>query len=151
MRYLQRVEEEIILHITKRRKVNSIGHFLPRDCFLTNVNEGKNVWEDEDEGVRNYWMILKKEKILAIERGRTRSHCVENLLWKRLWTWRKTQRNEGISCIHLLESRTYAKCGDPKTTDPWAKTVTWNLGQTKKTATQWARQFGKTTFRGSLV
>jgi hypothetical protein len=50
----------------------------------------KNVWEDEDEGVRNYWMILKKEKILEIERGSTRSHCVENLLWKRLWTWRKT-------------------------------------------------------------
>ena len=29
---------------------------------------------------------LKKDKILEIERGSTRSHCVENSLWKRLWT-----------------------------------------------------------------
>jgi hypothetical protein len=31
-----------------------------------------------------------KEKILEIERGSTRSHCVENLLWKSLRTCRKT-------------------------------------------------------------
>jgi len=41
MSYLQRVEEEIIPHTTKPRKVNSIGHFLPRDSFLKNVNEGE--------------------------------------------------------------------------------------------------------------
>jgi hypothetical protein len=31
----------------------------------------------------------KKERILEIERGSTRSHCVENWLRKRLWTCRK--------------------------------------------------------------
>ena len=30
--------------------------------------------------------LKEKETILEIERGRTRSHYVENWLWKRLWT-----------------------------------------------------------------
>jgi len=29
-------------------------------------------------------------RILEIERGITRSHCVENWLWKRLWASHKT-------------------------------------------------------------
>jgi hypothetical protein len=33
---------------------------------------------------------LKENKILEIERGNTRSHPVENSLWKRLRTCRKT-------------------------------------------------------------
>ena len=61
MSYLQTVEEDkIILHTTKRWKVDSIGRFLPRDCFLKNVNEGRRVREDEDEGVSNYWMTLRE-------------------------------------------------------------------------------------------
>jgi hypothetical protein len=32
----------------------------------------------------------EKEMILEIERGTTRSQSVENSLWKRLWTCRKT-------------------------------------------------------------
>jgi hypothetical protein len=35
-------------------------------------------------------MTLRKMRILEIERGSSRLHCVENLLWKRLWTFRKT-------------------------------------------------------------
>jgi hypothetical protein len=34
-------------------------------------------------------MTLKKG-ILEMEREDTRSHCVENWLWKRLWACRKT-------------------------------------------------------------
>jgi hypothetical protein len=34
--------------------------------------------------------LKKKERILKIERGSTRSHPVENSLWKRLRTCRKT-------------------------------------------------------------
>jgi hypothetical protein len=34
--------------------------------------------------------LKEKEKILEIKRGSTRSHCVENSLWKRLRTCRKT-------------------------------------------------------------
>jgi hypothetical protein len=40
--------------------------------------------EDEEEGVYSYWRILE------IERGSTRWHAVENWLWRRLWTCRKT-------------------------------------------------------------
>jgi DMSO/TMAO reductase YedYZ molybdopterin-dependent catalytic subunit len=39
-------------------------------------------------------MTLRKKKILEIERGSTRSHCVENWLSERLWTGRETDRNE---------------------------------------------------------
>jgi hypothetical protein len=31
-----------------------------------------------------------KERILEIEKGSTTSHCLENWLWKRLWTGHKT-------------------------------------------------------------
>jgi hypothetical protein len=34
--------------------------------------------------------LRKGKKVLEIERGSTRSHLVENSLWKRLWTCRKT-------------------------------------------------------------
>jgi hypothetical protein len=50
----------------------------------------KSVREDEEEDVSSYWMTLRKENILEIERGSTRSHPVENSLWKRLRTCRKT-------------------------------------------------------------
>jgi hypothetical protein len=30
------------------------------------------------------------KQLLEIERGNIRSHCVENWLWKKLWTCRKT-------------------------------------------------------------
>jgi hypothetical protein len=30
-------------------------------------------------------MTLREREILEIERGSTISHCVENLLWKRVW------------------------------------------------------------------
>jgi hypothetical protein len=37
------------------------------------------------------WLeVTRKEKILEIERGSTRSLSMENSLWKRLWTCRKT-------------------------------------------------------------
>jgi hypothetical protein len=34
--------------------------------------------------------LLDDLKILEIERGSTRSHSMENSLWKRLWTCHKT-------------------------------------------------------------
>jgi hypothetical protein len=72
---LHRVKEEMnIVHTIKRRKANSIGHILRRNCLLKHVIEGK---------------LEGKENILEIERGSTRSHPVENSLWKRLRTCRK--------------------------------------------------------------
>jgi len=35
-------------------------------------------------------MIFRKERILETEIGSTRSHSMENSLWKRLWTFGKT-------------------------------------------------------------
>jgi len=86
---LQRVKEERnILHRIKRRNANWIGHILRRNCLLKHFTEGKvEGWGDEEEDVRNYWITLK---IQEFERGITRSHTVENSLWKRLWTCRKT-------------------------------------------------------------
>jgi hypothetical protein len=45
-------------------------------------------------------LLQGKEKILEIERGSTRSHSMENSLWKRLQTCRKTDygMNENYSC-----------------------------------------------------
>jgi len=34
------------------------------------------------------WMTVTKGMILETEIGSNRSHCVENSLWKRLWTYR---------------------------------------------------------------
>jgi hypothetical protein len=43
--------------------------------------------------------LKEKSEILEIERGSTRSHSMENSLWKRLWTCRKTdcRMNEYIN------------------------------------------------------
>jgi hypothetical protein len=49
----------------KRRKFNWIAHIMRRNCFLTNVIEGKlKKWEDEKEDVSSYWMMLGKEDTL---------------------------------------------------------------------------------------
>jgi len=90
---LQRVmEERNILQTIKRRKANWIGHFLRRNCRLKHVIELYKGQEDDEEDVSSYWMTLQK-------RGDTRnrkmealdlSHSVDNSLWKRLWTCRKT-------------------------------------------------------------
>jgi len=64
---------------------------LRRNCLLKQVIEGKGERiEEEAENGRRFWTILRKSKILELERGSTRSHSVENWLWKWLWTCRKT-------------------------------------------------------------
>jgi hypothetical protein len=39
---------------------------------------------NEEEDVSSYWMTLRKREDTGNERGSTRSHPVENSLWKRL-------------------------------------------------------------------
>jgi hypothetical protein len=72
------------------RKTNWICHILRGNCHIKDIierrREGK---EDEEEDVSSYCITLRKQKILEIERSGSRSHCVENSLWKRLWTSRK--------------------------------------------------------------
>jgi hypothetical protein len=85
-----------ILHKIKRRKANWIGHILRRNCLLKHVIEGKLEGRIEMTGRwgRRRKQLLddlkETQKILEIERGSTRSHPMENSLWKRLRTCRKT-------------------------------------------------------------
>jgi hypothetical protein len=50
-------EQSNILHEIIKRKANTIGHILRRNCLLQRVIEGQ---EDEEEDVGNYWMTLRK-------------------------------------------------------------------------------------------
>jgi hypothetical protein len=93
---LHRVNEERnILHTIQRRKANWIGHILRRNCLLKHVIEGKLDGTIEMAGrrggrrkqlldnfkeKRRYWKL----KVEALDR------TVENSLWKRLRTCRKT-------------------------------------------------------------
>ena len=57
-------EQRNTLHEIRKRKANWIGHILRRNCLLQQVIEGQikgqiEVREDEGEGVRSYWMILR--------------------------------------------------------------------------------------------
>jgi hypothetical protein len=87
---LHRVKEERnIVHTIKRRKANWIVHILRRNCLLKHVIEGKLEGRKEMTGRggrrRKQLLYVRKEKRrLEIERGSTRSHPMENSLWKRL-------------------------------------------------------------------
>jgi hypothetical protein len=64
---LQTIKEGNILQTAKRRKVNWYGHILHRNCLLKHIIEGKiegriEVMEDQEEGVRSYWMTLRKRE-----------------------------------------------------------------------------------------
>jgi hypothetical protein len=69
---------------------------LRRNCLLKHVFEGKiegSVEVTRRRGRRGKQVLddnEDNEHILKIERGSTGSRCVENSLWKRLWTCRKT-------------------------------------------------------------
>ena len=74
-----------------------IGHILRGNRLLKHVIEGKvkgRMQVTERRGIRRKQLL--NERVLQIERGSTRSHPVENSLWKRLWAIRKktTEMNE---------------------------------------------------------
>jgi hypothetical protein len=87
-------EERNILH-TIKRKAYWIGHFFRRNCFLKHVIEGKIGKKGSDGNTRkNSKQLLddlKKERgYWKLNEEKTRSHCTENSLWKRLWICRMT-------------------------------------------------------------
>jgi hypothetical protein len=49
------------------------------------VKERHKGWEDKEKDVSSYWMTLRKEQILELERRSTRTLSVEKSLWKGLW------------------------------------------------------------------
>ena len=93
---LQRVKEERnILCTINRRRANWTGHILCRKCLLKSITEVKTEGRIE---VTKRWGIRHTQpewtygnvKIPKIQTGSTKSHTVENLLRKRLWTCLKT-------------------------------------------------------------
>jgi len=50
-----------------------------------------NWQEDEEEDVSSYSMTLRKREDTEIERASTRSHYLENSLWKRVWRFDKAE------------------------------------------------------------
>jgi hypothetical protein len=62
-----------------------------RKQLLDDLKEKRKYWKFAQKALR-LWCEgpSYKKKILEIERGSTRSHTVENSLWKRLRTCRKT-------------------------------------------------------------
>jgi hypothetical protein len=76
-------------------------------------------------------MTLRKKKILQIERGSTRSHPVDNSLWKRLRTFRKTdcRTNKAIGRPICSSSRDLLACK-------------WYYKETKSEMTLCAQQSG---------
>jgi hypothetical protein len=89
-------EQRNILHEIRKRKANWIRHILSRNCLLQRVIEGKIQGGIEVTGRqgRRCTRLLDdlngKERILSFEGGSSGSHYLESLLWKRLWTCRKT-------------------------------------------------------------
>jgi hypothetical protein len=81
-------EQRNILHEIRERKANWFGHSLRRNCLLQRVIEGKIKGGTEVTGRRG----RKRRKLLddLKEGGSARSHYVENSIWKRPWTCRKT-------------------------------------------------------------
>jgi hypothetical protein len=79
----------------KKRRGNWIGRILSRNCLVKRVIEGKpegrvDVTFRRRRRRKQLVDVLNgKERLLEIERGSTRSHCVENWLWERLWTCRQ--------------------------------------------------------------
>jgi hypothetical protein len=78
----------------KNMKDDLTGHIMCRNCFLTHVVQGrlerKIEWKRRRGRRRKQLLDDFKERILEIYRESTRSYCVENSLWKGLWSRRKT-------------------------------------------------------------
>ena len=96
-------EERNILGTGKRGKENWIGHISRRNCVLIHINEGKMggievTGRRGSRGKKPLDGLKGNEKVLEVDRGSTRSHCVS--LWKRLWTCRKTDCVMVIPYVH---------------------------------------------------
>jgi hypothetical protein len=95
---LHRVKtDRSILQTIKRRNVNWIGRMLCRNCFLQHAIRGKveGSMEVIERWARRCKQPLedikkKKNRLLEIEGLSTETLSVENSLWKRLQTCRKT-------------------------------------------------------------
>jgi hypothetical protein len=77
------------------------GYILRRNTLLQQRQTGR---EEKKEDVNSYSITLGNEKTPDVERGSTRSHFVENSLWKSLWTCRQT---DYVMVIDLINVRVF--------------------------------------------
>jgi hypothetical protein len=113
---LKRVKEEInVIQRIKRKKADWIGHLLRRNCLLKHFIEGNKEIMIEVTGRqrRRSKQLLcdlkENRRILEVERGSTRSHSVENSLWKKVYICHKADnimneyhRSISTLCICVL-------------------------------------------------
>jgi len=73
-------------HLHPISQSNWTGHIWHRNCLPKHVIEGKKWRKDEEGNASSYWVTLWTREDTGIWRQSTRSHSMENWLWKRLWT-----------------------------------------------------------------
>jgi hypothetical protein len=79
----------------KRRNAREISHILRGNCLLKHVTAGKIEGRIEVRRKRRTRrkqlldFFKEKRRYWKLKKGSTRSRCVENCLWKWLWTGRK--------------------------------------------------------------
>ena len=106
----QRVKEErSIIHTIKERKTNWIGHILRSNCLLKHVIEVQTDMTGRRGRRRKQLLDDFKggKRIQETERGSSRYHTVENSLWKRLWTCRKTDCRMSVYIYVCINTCTY--------------------------------------------
>jgi hypothetical protein len=94
---VRRIKEEMnVLHKIKRRKADGIGHILCRKCLKKRIIDGKVEGWMEGEGRRGRRLKqpLHDRKEMKTQwklNEETPERTLENSLWKRLWSCRKTE------------------------------------------------------------
>jgi hypothetical protein len=104
---LRRVKKErnILPTIKRRRRTNWLGHILRRDCLLKHAIEGKIEWKLEVALKRGRWCkqlldyVKETRGSWKLKRGSTRSHSVENSVWKTLWSCHKAEYGMNGYCV----------------------------------------------------
>ena len=86
---LQVNEQRNILHTTRKRKANWIGHILRRNCLLKQVIEGNikgEIQVTRRQRTRRKKLLddLKDRRGYSFEGGSSGSQYVEGSFWKRL-------------------------------------------------------------------
>jgi len=75
-------EQRNIQHEIRKRKANWIGHFLPRNCLLERVIEGKIKMGIEVRGIQG----RRRRKLLDdLKERRGYSHLKEKALYRTMW------------------------------------------------------------------
>ena len=93
-------------YATKRRKASWIGHILRGNCFLKRVFEGK-IEGAGRRGIRRKQLLDDRKEQTGYCNWKVTDRTLENSLWKRLWTcrktseWMKTLKNLGIVDIKV--------------------------------------------------